>query len=304
MESTRSASEKVQSKYGTFENSPSSAFYIDIDNQFDKDICCGNCREGRSWKSNDILEKGFIKYLIDQIEFLREEKNKNKYNHWSFIYVKKLSLRDEQIISYKNVQINKSSNKVDNETVFHNYSPQGPGFKINSNNLNGNIINIFDELNNSFTLKDEFKQPCNKAFIDHNSGSIIDFSIGPQFNTLICETNDRIKQIGGENNRVIYNSNKMNDNNNNNNSSEQRNDADFVDSKEHWDRSDDNYLCYPVIITRIRYQFRIFKMREMLPIITITVGLISTGIRINVIISVSKTKIAFFLILNVGFPFL
>ena len=96
----------------------------------------------------------------------------------------------------------------------------------------------------------------------------------------------------------------MNDNNNNNNSSEQRNDADFVDSKEHWDRSDDNYLCYPVIITRIRYQFRIFKMREMLPIITITVGLISTGIRINVIISVSKTKIAFFLILNVGFPFL
>ena len=42
-----SASEEVQSslnrstKYGTFENSPSSAFYMDIDNQFDKDICCG-----------------------------------------------------------------------------------------------------------------------------------------------------------------------------------------------------------------------------------------------------------------------
>ena len=135
-------------------------------------------------------------------------------------------MRDEQIISYKNVQINKSSNKVDNETVFHNCSPQGPGFKINSNNLNENIINIFDELNNSFTLKDDFKQPCTKAFIDHNSESIIDFSIDPQFNNVICETNDSIKQIGGENNRVIYDSNKMNDNNNDNNSSEQRNDTD------------------------------------------------------------------------------
>ena len=68
-----SASEEVQSslnrstKYGTFENSPSSAFYMDIDNQFDKDICCGNCREGRRGKSNEVLEKGFIKYLIDQI---------------------------------------------------------------------------------------------------------------------------------------------------------------------------------------------------------------------------------------------
>ena len=52
--SNLSVSEEVQSslnrstKYGTFENSPSSAFYMDIDNQFDKDICCGNCREGRS----------------------------------------------------------------------------------------------------------------------------------------------------------------------------------------------------------------------------------------------------------------
>ena len=178
------------------------------------------------------MEKGFIKYLIDQIEFLREEiKAKNKII--DRLFTLKLLLRDEQIIFYKNVQINKSSNKVDNETVFHNCNPQGPGFKINSNNLNENIINIFDELNNSFTLKDDFKQPCNKAFIDYNSESIIDFSIDPQFNMLICETNDSIKQIGGENNRVIYNSNKMNDNNNNNNSSEQRNDADFVDSKEH-----------------------------------------------------------------------
>ena len=29
-----------------------------------------------------------------------------------------LSLRDEENFSYKNVQINKSSNKVDNETIF------------------------------------------------------------------------------------------------------------------------------------------------------------------------------------------
>ena len=46
---------------------------MDIDTQFDKDICCGNCREGRREKSNEFLEHGFIKYLIDQIEFLREE---------------------------------------------------------------------------------------------------------------------------------------------------------------------------------------------------------------------------------------
>ena len=34
-------------KFGTFLSSPSSAFYMDIDIQFDKDICCENCREGR-----------------------------------------------------------------------------------------------------------------------------------------------------------------------------------------------------------------------------------------------------------------
>ena len=44
-------------------------------------------------------------------------------------------------------------------------------------------------------------------------------------NRLTCETNNNIKQIVGENNRVLYDSNKVNDNNNNN-SSEQRNDAD------------------------------------------------------------------------------
>ena len=138
--SNLSTSEEVQSppnrntKHGTFENSPSSAFYMDIDDQFDKDICCGNCREGRRGKSNEILKKGIIKYLIDQMEFLREEiRAKNKIiNH---LFTLKLSLRDEQIFSYKNVQVNKSSNKVDNETVFHNCSPHGPGFKENSNDL-------------------------------------------------------------------------------------------------------------------------------------------------------------------------
>ena len=66
-----SASEEIQSslnrstKYRTFENSPFSTSYMDIDTQFDKDICCGNCREGRSEKSNEFLEHGFIKYLID-----------------------------------------------------------------------------------------------------------------------------------------------------------------------------------------------------------------------------------------------
>ena len=53
-----SASEEIQSslnrstKYGAFENSPFSFFYMDIDTQFDKNICCGNCREGRREKSN------------------------------------------------------------------------------------------------------------------------------------------------------------------------------------------------------------------------------------------------------------
>ena len=46
---------------------------MDIETQFDKDICCRNCREVRRGKSNEVLEHSFIKYLIDQIEFLREE---------------------------------------------------------------------------------------------------------------------------------------------------------------------------------------------------------------------------------------
>ena len=176
------------------------------------------CREkSNKGKSNAFLEHDLIKYLIDQIEFLREIK---------------LSLPDEQNFSDKNVQINKSSNKVDNESVFHNCSPQGPCFKENSNDLNENIINIFDELNNASTLKDDFRQPCNKIFIDSNSESIIDFNVDPQFNRLTWEINDSnnfdsVKQIDGENNKVILDSNKRNDNNDNNNSIEQNNDADI-----------------------------------------------------------------------------
>ena len=44
---------------------------MDIDTQFDKFTV--GIREGRRGKSNGVLEDGFIKYLIDQIEFLREE---------------------------------------------------------------------------------------------------------------------------------------------------------------------------------------------------------------------------------------
>ena len=149
-----SASEEVQSslnhstKYGTFENSPSSAFHMDIDTQFHKNICCGNCREGRRGKSDEVLEHGFLKYPIDQVEFLMEEiKAKNKII--DYLFTLKLLLCNEQKFPYKNVQINKSSNKVDNETVFHSCSAQEPCFKENGNDLNENIINIFDELNNS-----------------------------------------------------------------------------------------------------------------------------------------------------------
>ena len=70
------------------------------------------------------------------------------------------------------------------------------------------------------------------TFIDNNSESIIDFIVDPQFNRLTCEINDSnnfdsVKQIDGENNKVILDSNKRNDNNNNNNSIEQSNDADI-----------------------------------------------------------------------------
>ena len=124
------------------------------------------------------MEKGFIKYLIDQIEFLREEiKAKNKII--DRLFTLKLLLHDEQIIFYKNVQINKSSNKVDNETVFHNCNPQGPGFKINSNNLNENIINIFDELNNSFTLKDTLSNRAIKLLLTTTVNQLLILALIP-----------------------------------------------------------------------------------------------------------------------------
>ena len=164
--------------------------------------------------------------MIDDNIYNRIIEIKAKNEIIDYLFTLKLSLHDEQIFSYKKVQINKRTNKVNNDTVLHNCSPQGSGFKENSNDLNENVINIFDELNNSFTLKNDFKQPYSKAFIDDNSESIIDFNIDPQFSRLTCETNDSIKQISGENICYIC-SNKMNDNNNNNNSSQQRNDTDI-----------------------------------------------------------------------------
>ena len=88
-----------------------------------KDIYCGNWRGGGREKSNGVLNHVFIKYVIDQTKFLREGiQVKNKIiDH---LFTLKSSLRDEQNFSYKNVQIKSSSNQVDNETVFHNYSPQ------------------------------------------------------------------------------------------------------------------------------------------------------------------------------------
>ena len=88
-----------------------------------KDIYYGNWRGGGREKSNGVLNHVFIKYVIDQTKFLREGiEVKNKIiDH---LFTLKSSLRDEQNFSYKNVQIKSSSNQVDSETVFHNYSPQ------------------------------------------------------------------------------------------------------------------------------------------------------------------------------------
>ena len=70
------------------------------------------------------------------------------------------------------------------------------------------------------------------SFYWQHSEPIIDFNVDPQFNRLSCEINDSnnfdsINQIGGDNNKVIHDSNKRNDNNNNNNSSEQSNGGDI-----------------------------------------------------------------------------
>ena len=67
-------------------------------------------------------EKGLIKYLIDQIEFLREEiKAKNKIiDH---LFTLKLSLRASKFSLIKMFKLIKVINEVYNETVFHNCSP-------------------------------------------------------------------------------------------------------------------------------------------------------------------------------------
>ena len=79
---------------------------MDIDTQFDKNLCCRNCKEkSNREKSNEFLEHGLVKYLIDQIEFLREEINaKNKII--DNLFTLKSLLRDEQIFFIKIVQIN------------------------------------------------------------------------------------------------------------------------------------------------------------------------------------------------------
>ena len=152
---------------------------MDIDTQFDKDACCENCRQkSNGEKRNEFLEHGLVKYLIDQIEFLREDiKAKNKIiDHF---FTLKLSLRDEQNFSNKNVQINKSSIKTDNESIFRNCSPLGSCFKENSNDLKDNIINIIDELNNASTLKDDVKQPCNKFLLTTTVNQLLILTLIP-----------------------------------------------------------------------------------------------------------------------------
>ena len=74
---------------------------MDISTYFDKNICCKNCTERSKGKSNGVLEHGFMKYLMDQTEFLREEiKVKNKIiDH---LFALKSSLREEQNFSNKN----------------------------------------------------------------------------------------------------------------------------------------------------------------------------------------------------------
>ena len=74
---------------------------MDIDTQFDKNLCCGNCREkSNREKSNEFLEHGLVKHLIGQIEFLREEiKEKNDIK--DHLFTLKLSLRASKIFLIK-----------------------------------------------------------------------------------------------------------------------------------------------------------------------------------------------------------
>ena len=193
--------------------SSSSAFYMDSVTTFDKVFCCGYCREGHRGKNNGVLERGVIKYLLDQSEFLREEfKAKHQIN--DHMLTLKLSLRDNQHFYYKNVQINKNYKKVDSKTIFRKYSWWGQYFVETSNYLIENIINTFDELSNSSTLKYDFKQPWIETFPHNNSESVIDFD--PQWSMLYNKISDTsnfvsIKQIDIENNDVLYDSNQKND---------------------------------------------------------------------------------------------
>ena len=66
------------------------------------------------------MAHGLIKYIIDQIEILREEiKAKNKII--DLLLMLKLSLLDEQNFLIKMFKLIKALNKVDNKSVFHNY---------------------------------------------------------------------------------------------------------------------------------------------------------------------------------------
>lgn len=66
---------------------------MDIDTQFDKYICCAKCRERHRRKRNGVLGHGFMKYLIDQAEFLREEtKPKKKFDHIKNKWIKMFKL--------------------------------------------------------------------------------------------------------------------------------------------------------------------------------------------------------------------
>ena len=56
---------------------------MDFENQFDKDICCENCREDCRGNSNVVLERGFIKYLIDKVIYERNKMNNNNNNNSS-----------------------------------------------------------------------------------------------------------------------------------------------------------------------------------------------------------------------------
>ena len=93
-----SASDEVLSsldrstKYETFENSPSSVFYIDIDAKFDNIIYCENCRQGFGrWFYKISNRSNRIK--------AKKEEVKAKTEIIDHLFTLQLSLRDEQNFS-------------------------------------------------------------------------------------------------------------------------------------------------------------------------------------------------------------